>query len=87
MAQDALSINADVFQFFTRNPRGGKAKNISSDDVMEFKKIAQQNNFGKILAHAPFTMNAVKNIINGVQSKDNVWSVNTDKEYHETKSN
>ena len=58
MAQDAVSINADVFQFFTRNPRGGKAKNISSDDVMEFKKIAQQNNFGKILAHAPFTMNA-----------------------------
>ena len=58
MAQDAVSINADVFQFFTRNPIFGKAKNISSDDVMEFKKIAQQNNFGKILAHAPFTMNA-----------------------------
>lgn len=58
MANDALSIDANVFQFFTRNPRGGKAKDIDLKDVENFKIIASQNNFGKILAHAPFTMNA-----------------------------
>ncbi len=57
MAKDCISINADVFQFFTRNPRGGKSKNIDEKDVEKFLKTAKENNFGKILAHAPFTMN------------------------------
>lgn len=57
MANDALSIDSDVFQFFTRNPRGGKSKQLDINDVEKFKAIAKTNNFGKILAHAPFTMN------------------------------
>ncbi len=57
MANDAISIGANVFQFFTRNPRGGKAKDINTNDVEKFKKIAKSNDFGIILAHAPFTMN------------------------------
>jgi deoxyribonuclease-4 len=57
MANDAISIGANVFQFFTRNPRGGKAKDINTSDVEKFKKIAKSNDFGIILAHAPFTMN------------------------------
>ncbi len=58
MIKEALSINADTFQFFTRNPRGGKAKNINENDVKEFLKLAEENNFVQILAHAPYTLNA-----------------------------
>ena len=57
MAKTALSINANTFQFFLRNPRGGAAKDINPYDVLSFKKIATDNNFGKILAHAPYTLN------------------------------
>lgn len=58
MAQEALSINANTFQFFTRNPRGGKAKDIDVKDIEAFLEIAKENNFAKILAHAPYTLNA-----------------------------
>ena len=57
MAKEAISINANTFQFFTRNPRGGTAKDISEKDIEEFNKIAKENNFTKILAHAPYTIN------------------------------
>lgn len=57
MAKEAISINANTFQFFTRNPRGGTAKDISKKDIEEFKKIAEENNFTTILAHAPYTIN------------------------------
>ncbi len=57
MAEEAISIGANTFQFFTRNPRGGKAKDIDEEDVKSFLKIATENNFGKILAHAPYTIN------------------------------
>lgn len=57
MAEDAVNIGADVFQFFTRNPRGGKAKDIDMSDIGGFKEFAKKNNFSQILAHAPFTMN------------------------------
>lgn len=58
MAQTALSIGANVFQFFTRNPRGGAAKDIDKDDVAAFKAFAEENGIGPILAHAPYTLNA-----------------------------
>ncbi len=58
MGEDALSIGANTFQFFTRNPRGSKAKDIDEKDVKEFLEIITENNFGKILAHAPYTLNA-----------------------------
>ena len=57
MAKEAVSINANTFQFFTRNPRGGAAKDIIEKDIEEFNKIAKENNFVKILAHAPYTIN------------------------------
>lgn len=57
MGKEALSIGANTFQFFTRNPRGGKAKDIDEKDVNELLKIMQENNFAKILAHAPYTLN------------------------------
>ena len=57
MGKAALSIKANVFQFFTRNPRGGSAKAIKQADVDAFLQLASENNFGKILAHAPYTLN------------------------------
>ena len=58
MLNEALSIGANTFQFFTRNPRGGKAKAIDEADVNEFNRLAAEHNFAKILAHAPYTLNA-----------------------------
>lgn len=57
MWKEALQLNADTFAFFTRNPRGGTAKPIDSDDVMTFCSLAKEHNFAKIVAHAPYTMN------------------------------
>lgn len=58
MAQTAVSIGADVFQFFTRNPRGGMAKPIDKNDVAAFLEYSAAHGIGPILAHAPYTMNA-----------------------------
>ena len=58
MAQTAESIDANVFQFFTRNPRGGAAKPIDKADVVAFQEYAAAHGIGPILAHAPYTLNA-----------------------------
>ncbi|MBU3215904.1 deoxyribonuclease IV [Clostridium estertheticum] len=58
MGEDALSIGANTFQFFTRNPRGSKAKDIDPSDVAALLEILKENNFATILAHAPYTLNA-----------------------------
>ena len=58
MAKEAEKINANTFQFFTRNPRGGKAKAIDPKDVDQFHLEASRLGIQKILAHAPYTLNA-----------------------------
>ena len=58
MAKTAVSINANTFQFFTRNPRGGSAKPIDEADIKAFLEFAKENGITKILAHAPYTLNA-----------------------------
>ena len=58
MAQTAESIGANVFQFFTRNPRGGAAKPVDKGDVAAFTAYAKERGIGPILAHAPYTLNA-----------------------------
>lgn len=58
MINQALSIDANTFAFFTRNPRGGNAKRINPSDVNKFLEIYKQKKFGKLVAHAPYTMNA-----------------------------
>ena len=58
MGQTAESIGANVFQFFTRNPRGGAAKPIDKQDVRDFLAFAAEKGIGPILAHAPYTLNA-----------------------------
>lgn len=57
MGKDALSIGANTFQFFTRNPRGGKARAIDLKDMKALLNIMKVNNFTKLLAHAPYTLN------------------------------
>ncbi len=58
MGKEAVSINANTIQFFTRNPRGGAAKEIDEEDVKKFKELAKQNKIENLLAHAPYTLNA-----------------------------
>ena len=57
MAKEAISIKADTLQFFTRNPRGGRAKEIDPQDVGRFLALAGEHGFGRIVAHAPYTLN------------------------------
>lgn len=58
MGKEALSINANTFQFFSRNPRGGKSKKVDPKDINNFLNLKNENNIHVILAHAPYTMNA-----------------------------
>lgn len=57
MGEEAVSAGADTFAFFTRNPRGGKAKDIDSKDAADFCCFAAEKGFAKLVAHAPYTMN------------------------------
>lgn len=57
MGKAALALDANTFAFFTRNTRGGKAKEIDEKDVEKFLNFAKEHEFGKIVAHAPYTMN------------------------------
>lgn len=57
MGKEALTIGANTFQFFTRNPRGSKAKAIDPEDVERLIYIMNENQFAKVLAHAPYTLN------------------------------
>lgn len=58
MGKTALSINAGTFQFFTRNPRGSKAKEINPEDARRLVELMEETGMGPILAHAPYTLNA-----------------------------
>ncbi len=58
MGKEAIKIDANTFQFFTRNPRGTKAKAMNPDDVNRFLDFAREHGITRILAHAPYTLNA-----------------------------
>lgn len=58
MGKDAVKIDANTFQFFTRNPRGGNAKAIIPSDVEVYLAWAADHGINRILAHAPYTLNA-----------------------------
>lgn len=58
MGRQAVDINANTFAFFTRNPRGGSAKALDEKDVGDFLTLASEHSFGKLVAHAPYTLNA-----------------------------
>ena len=58
MGETAKTIDGNTFQFFTRNPRGGKAKKFVPQDAAALEDFLQQHSFAPILAHAPYTLNA-----------------------------
>ena len=68
MAQDAASIDGNTFQFFTRNPRGGKAKAIDPADVAAFHEFAVAHGITTFLAHAPYTLSLI-HILTGLSSR------------------
>ena len=57
MGREAVSIGANTFQFFTRNPRGGSARAVDEKDVAAYHAFAAESGIGVILAHAPYTLN------------------------------
>ena len=57
MGKEATKLGADTFAFFTRNPRGGQAKDIDPADARALMEYMEENSFGKLVAHAPYTMN------------------------------
>ena len=57
MGRTALSIDANTFQFFTRNPRGSRAKAVDPADAAALNALRREHGFGTILAHAPYTIN------------------------------
>jgi deoxyribonuclease-4 len=59
--KEAVSIGANSFQFFTRNPRGGKAKALDHEDLNKLKELMDANNFGALFAHGSYTMNLCSN--------------------------
>ncbi|WP_156099401.1 deoxyribonuclease IV [Caloranaerobacter azorensis] len=67
-AKAAISIGANTFQFFTRNPRGAKAKTLDMEDINEFEKILNEYKFGPLVAHAPY-------ILNLASHKEDTWNL------------
>ena len=57
MGKEALKIGADTFQFFTRNPRGGAAKALDTEDASRLQALLETNSFAPLVAHAPYTLN------------------------------
>lgn len=58
LGKTALHIGANTFQFFTRNPRGSRAKTLDLADARALRELMAEHGFGKIIAHAPYTLNA-----------------------------
>ena len=71
MGEVALGLGANTFQYFTRNPRGGRVKKIDEKDIELFLDFSKKNNFTHIVAHAPYTMNLCS-------SKENIRSFSKD---------
>lgn len=57
MGKMALKLGGDTFAFFTRNPRGGKAKDLNEEDIRKLRELMEEHHFGKLVAHAPYTLN------------------------------
>lgn len=60
-AEEALAIGANTFQFFTRNPRGGKAKELDMNEIEKLKDFMEEHNFAPLFAHGAYTMNLASN--------------------------
>lgn len=79
MAKAAVSIGANTFQFFSRNPRGGRGKEIDLKDIENFLHITKENNFAKIVAHAPYTMNLCSSANHICEFSKNIFAEDLEK--------
>lgn len=79
MAKAAVSIGANTFQFFSRNPRGGRGKEIDSKDIENFLHITKENNFAKVVAHAPYTMNLCSSADHICEFSKNIFAEDLEK--------
>lgn len=75
MGKEALSIGADTFQFFTRNPRGGNARALDITDVQALNQLMADHHFAPILAHAPYTLNGCSK---SAETRDFAWRAMSD---------
>jgi deoxyribonuclease-4 len=57
MGRQALKLGGNTAQFFTRNPRGGRAKELDPEDIAGLRTLMEENHFGPLIAHAPYTIN------------------------------
>lgn len=57
LAKNAAILDANTFQFFVRNPRGGGVRDFTNNEIEQFQKISSENNFAKFVVHAPYTLN------------------------------
>lgn len=57
MGRQALELGADTFQFFTRNPRGSRAKDLDEADAAALTALMAEHRFAPVVAHAPYTLN------------------------------
>ena len=72
MGRQALELGADTFQFFTRNPRGSRAKEIDPADAAALVELMQSHHFAPIIAHAPYTLNLC-----GAQEENRIFARET----------
>lgn len=79
MAKAAVSIGANTFQFFSRNPRGGRGKEIDPKDIENFLHITKENNFAKVVAHAPYTMNLCSSADHICEFSKNIFAEDLEK--------
>ena len=69
MGRQALELEADTFLFFTRNPRGSKAKDLDPADAAALAELLREHHFAPIIAHAPYTLNLC-----GAEEKNRVFA-------------
>ena len=72
MGRQALELGADTFQFFTRNPRGSKAKELDPADAAALVALMKEHCFAPIIAHAPYTLNLC-----GAEEKNRLFARDT----------
>ncbi|MGB9813302.1 MAG: deoxyribonuclease IV [Thermovenabulum sp.] len=65
--KEALSIGANTMQFFTRNPRGGAVKALDEEDIKKMMELRKKEDFGPLVAHAPYTLNLATDKVEGIE--------------------
>lgn len=57
MGKHEISLGGDTFAFFPRNPRGGRSKEVTPEDIAALRNLIRENGFGPLVVHGAYTMN------------------------------